>query len=154
MTAEDVDALLCVFSDPNVMASFGSALFGRAQMQGWVKRNLEHQNSYGYGLFSVIRKADGALIGDCGLSHMEIDGQPEVEIGYDLRSNCWNQGFATEAAGAVRNYATEYLKHKRLVSLVRLSNTASRRVAEKIGMTRERLVEQGGVAYGLYAFHA
>src|SRR5688500_2160280 len=100
MTAADVDALLPIFTDPRVMAAFGGGLFDRAQMTQWVQRNLEHQQRYGYGLFAVIYRANGLLIGDCGLENMEVEGALEAELGYDFRSDYWNQGLATEAASA------------------------------------------------------
>jgi len=54
MQPSDLDALLKIFGDPKVMASFGVAPFNREQMEGWMKRNLEHQDQHGYGLFSGI----------------------------------------------------------------------------------------------------
>jgi RimJ/RimL family protein N-acetyltransferase len=134
MLAADLDALLLIFTDPKVMASFGVGLFSREQMQRWLQRNLDHQSQFGYGLFSVILKTDGTLIGDCGLETMEIDGQVIAELGYDFRSAYWNQGFATEAALAVRDYAFGVLQLPQLISLIRVGNFASKRVAEKVGM--------------------
>ncbi len=151
MKAEDVDDLVLIFSDPRVMASFGGQLFDRSQTERWVRRNLEHQDKYGYGLFSIILKADGHLIGDCGLEHMEVAGTPEVELGYDLNSEYWNQGFATEAAAAVRDFAFEQLALARLVSLIRPTNVASRRVAEKIGMVKDQEILRGEQVYWVYA---
>ena len=151
MTEQDTGELLLVFSDPRVMASFGGELFDRTQMERWVRRNLEHQDKYGYGLFSVILKESGILIGDCGLEHMEVHGVPEVELGYDLRGDYWGRGFATEAAAAVRNFAIDVLGLPRLVSLIRPSNVASCRVAEKIGMLREIEIDRGGHIYWVYA---
>ena len=151
MTADDAGPLLAVFTDPLVMASFGGDLFDRAQMEQWVARNLAHQDEYGYGLFTVVRRDDGEVIGDCGLEHMEIGGTPEVELGYDLRSDCWGQGLATEAAGMVRDHAFERLSIERLISLIRTGNAASCRVAEKIGMRHERDLAPGGIAYRMYA---
>lgn len=135
MLAEDVDGLLHIFADPKVMASFGVAPFDRRQMERWVRRNLDHQTEFGYGLFSVFLKANGLLIGDCGLEQMEVDGSQVEELGYDFRSDYWNQGFATEAATAVRDHAFTVLNLPRLISLIRVGNYASRRVAEKVGMT-------------------
>ena len=151
MVAEDVDDLLAVFADPKVMASFGGTLFDRQQMEGWVQRNLQHQAEYGYGLFSVILKAEARLIGDCGLEHMELDGVPAAELGYDLRSDYWGRGLATEAAAAVRDYAFGVLGLPRLVSLIRQGNLASRRVAEKIGMRPEADITRHGQAYWVFA---
>lgn len=106
---EDVDPLLRVFGDPVVMAAFDSAPFDRDQVRRWVQRNLDHQDQHGYGLFTVILKESGAIIGDCGLEHMELDDGPATgaaaELGYDLRSDHWNRGLATEAATAVRDHA-------------------------------------------------
>jgi len=98
MQASDVDDLLHVFGDPKVMAAFGTAPFNRKQMERWIKRNLEHQNRHGYGLFSVILRSEGLLVGDCGFDHMVVDGIQITELGYDFGSDHWNQGFATEAA--------------------------------------------------------
>ena len=151
MSEDDTDELLLIFSDPRVMASFGGRLFNRAQMEQWVRRNLEHQDRHGYGLFSVILKTEERLIGDCGLEHMEVSGAAEVELGYDMRSDYWCRGFATEAAAAVRDFAFARLGLPRLVSLIRPSNVASRRVAEKIGMEKEREITRGDHAYWVYA---
>jgi [ribosomal protein S5]-alanine N-acetyltransferase len=150
MTAEDVPALLGIFSDPKVMATFDHPPFGQAEMERWTRRNLEHQTQYSYGLFSVILKSTGQLIGNCGLEVMEVEGIKAAELGYDFRSDYWNQGYATEAAIAVRDYAFSSLKLPYLISLMRQSNPASRRVAEKVGMRLEKELERYGVAYWEY----
>jgi RimJ/RimL family protein N-acetyltransferase len=147
MQADDFDALLHIFTDPRVMASFDSEPFTPAQMQGWLNRNLEHEEQFGYGLFSVVRKADGLLIGDCGLEQMTIAGQPAAELGYDFRSDVWNQGYASEAACAVRDYAFDVLDLPQLVSLIRVGNLASKRVAEKVGMRCADELERYGIRY-------
>jgi [ribosomal protein S5]-alanine N-acetyltransferase len=132
MLAMDVDDLLLIFTDPKVMASFGGELFNRAQMKHWLQRNLTHQDQFGYGLFAVILKENGRLIGDCGLEQMEDQGA--AELGYDFRSDYWMQGYATEAALAVRDYAFGNLQLPQLISLIRVGNLASKLVAEKVGM--------------------
>ena len=150
MRWEDVHGLLAIFGDPTVMAAFSSEPFGKPEMARWVERNLTHQQRHGYGLFSVIHKIDERIIGDCGLEHRDIRGRAEVELGYDFCSAYWNHGFATEAAGAVRDYAFGNLKIDRLASLIRSGNVASRRVAEKIGMQWEADFVDNKVAYSLY----
>lgn len=157
MLPQDIDPLLGIFGDPRVMASFGVAPFDRDQMQRWVQRNLDHQDRHGYGLFVVILRESGELIGDCGLEEMELDdvsgavAGAAAELGYDFRSDHWNQGFATEAATAVRDYAFGTLALPRLISLIRQGNTASRRVAEKIGMHHERDMPRADHPYWLFA---
>ena len=153
MRAEDAAHLLQVFSDPKVMASFGQPPFDPPTMDEWVRRNLDHQERHGYGLFVVVLRENGHLIGDCGLECMHVDGTVETELGYDLRSDYWNRGLATEAATAVRDYAFGPLALPRLISLIRSTNLASRRVAEKIGMRLERTLIRGGHDYWMYSLN-
>jgi RimJ/RimL family protein N-acetyltransferase len=151
MQSSDLDDLLKIFGDPKVMASFGVAPFNHEQMEGWMQRNIDHQKLHGYGLFSVILKSEGLLIGDCGLEHMKVDGELATELGYDFRSDYWNQGFATEAATALRDYAFNVLDLPRLISLIRVGNEASKRVSEKIGMRFVDAFTQNGISYWKYA---
>ena len=151
MRPEDVDGLLKVFSDPKVMRSFGVDPFSRPQMEKWVWRNIIHQQKHGYGLFTAIHKDDNVIVGDCGLEHMEVLGQEEVELGYDFRSDYWRRGLASEAARAVRDFALFTLHLPRIISLIRPDNTASRRVSEKLGMKMEQELMRGEKKYFLYS---
>jgi len=81
---------------------------------------------------------------------MEVDGTRVAELGYDFRSDYWNQGFATEAASAVRDYAFEVLRLPQLISFIRVKNTASQRVSEKIGMEGISEFETHGIKYWKY----
>jgi ribosomal-protein-alanine N-acetyltransferase len=148
MLPSDFDALLLIFIDPKVMDAFSHPPFTHEQMQRWLQRNLDHQNEYGYGLFSVILKENGELIGDCGLEQM--DDMNAAELGYDFRSEFWNQGYATEAACAVRDYAFDVLHLPQLISLIRVGNLASKRVAEKVGMSPEEEFTRYGIRYLKY----
>jgi RimJ/RimL family protein N-acetyltransferase len=150
MEPGDMDALLSIFADPKVMAAFSAPPFNQEQMQAWVQRNLQHQEQHGYGLFSVILKSEGVLIGDCGLEQIVVDGVSFAELGYDFRSDYWNQGYATEAATAVRDYAFQTLHLPQIVSLIRVGNQASRRVAEKIGMSLAGEIARYGQCYWKY----
>jgi [ribosomal protein S5]-alanine N-acetyltransferase len=153
MQATDVDALLVIFSDPRVMSAFDVPPFNRQRMSDWVQRNLDHQATHGYGLYTVILKSNGLLIGDCGLERMDVDGRPVVELGFDFRSDHWNRGYATEAAIAVKNLAFEALGLVELSSLIRVGNHASRRVAEKTGMSLAGEIVRHGQRYWHYTVH-
>lgn len=150
MEASDLDALHSIFGDPQVMAAFEEPPYNRQQMRFWLERNLAHQEEYGYGLFSVILKSEDVLIGDCGLEHMAAGGEEFAELGYDFRSDYWNQGYATEAAKVVRNFAFQELNLPRLVSLIRVKNQASKRVAEKVGMHQAAEMKRNGITYWKY----
>ena len=152
MRAEDAEPLLTLFGDSGFMAAFDNhAPFDREQMDRWVARNLAHQRERGYGLFTLVLRASGEVIGDCGLEHIELDGTPEVELGYDIRRDQWGRGLATEAARAVVRFALDELGIQRLVCLIRASNAPSARVAEKVGMRQERDLDRNGASYRLFA---
>jgi ribosomal-protein-alanine N-acetyltransferase len=89
-------------------------------------------------LWATIHKGTGKFIGRCGLLPWKIDGQDEVEIAYTIAEEFWGQGLGTEAALAIRDYGFNMLNLSRLICVIDAENTASRRVAEKIGMSFER----------------
>jgi RimJ/RimL family protein N-acetyltransferase len=151
MQPSDLDGLLKIFGDPIVMDSFNEPPFTREQMEWWLQRNLSHQEEFGYGLFSVILKSENLLIGDCGLEHMDVEGEQKTELGYDFCSDHWNQGYATEAACAVRDFAFHTLKLPGLISLIRKGNRSSRRVAEKIGMKLEEEITRYNTSYWVFS---
>ena len=140
MTQDDVPALLMVFGDPEVMRYYPSP-FDASRMQGWVDWNQRSYTECGYGLWALVLRATGELIGDCGLVNQQVDDLPEIEVGYHVRRDFWGQGLATEAALACLHYGFTALDRRRFVSLIHPQNLASRRVAEKVGMTLRRKVE-------------
>ena len=75
----------------------------------------------------------------------------EVEVGYTLGRDYWGQGFATEAAGAVRDYALGELGAGRLIALIIHGNTASENVARKLGLEYERNIMLGRRQAQLFA---
>jgi RimJ/RimL family protein N-acetyltransferase len=154
MNENDIDEMLKIFTDVNVMKAFDLNSFSREKMKKWVDRNLDHQNNYGYGLFSVILKSNQELIGDCGLEHSDFEEKPCVEIGYDFLSKYWNQGYATEAANAVKEYSINILKidSNSICSFIRKNNIASQKVSEKIGMQKVKEYQVNNIDYLLYAF--
>ncbi|MFZ9415110.1 MAG: GNAT family N-acetyltransferase [Alphaproteobacteria bacterium] len=83
------------------------------------------------GWFAVTRAADGAVVGRCGVNAQP--GWPEPELAYTIARACWGQGYAQEAAEAVRDWAWREGGHASLASLVKVGNDASANVARKLG---------------------
>ena len=98
-------------------------------------------------------RESGAFLGRCGLTNWEIEGQDELEVGYGLVYAAWGQGYATEAARAVRDYALGQLGKRRLIALVVYENERSASVARKLGMSHERDVEWHGRTHRLFALN-
>lgn len=90
------------------------------------------------GLMLLERKSDGRPIGHAGLVAQTVQGQDELEIGYWIAPEFWGQGFATEAAAALRDHGLRALQRRRLISLIQHGNAPSVSVARKIGMSHER----------------
>lgn len=134
----DREPMYRVFGDAEVMR-FGDGAQTREWVDAWLRTCLErYYQTWGFGPYAVVEKHSQGVIGYCGLFYFpDVNGQPEVEIGYRLARSAWGRGFATEAALAVRDYAFQTLGMKRLIALIDPSNLASVRVAEKIGMHYE-----------------
>jgi len=147
---EDVDALATILSDPETMRYY-PAPFDYAGVADWIQRNRTRYANDGYGLWAMILKSTCQLIGDCGLVSQSVDGVDEIEIGYHVRRDLWGQGYATEAARACRDHGFATLGTDRLISLIRPENLASRRVAEKNGMTIWKEVTRANLLHYVYA---
>lgn len=73
MTLHDVDDLLEVLSDPEAM-QFYPQPFDRQMTQTWIERNIQRYAQHGFGLWAIILKENGKLIGDCGLVVQKVGG--------------------------------------------------------------------------------
>ena len=89
--------------------------------------------------YAVVIASTGELIGDCGPTFREIEGERLPELGWDLRSDRWGHGYATEAARGVLTHAAD-LGLTRVYSLIAPENERSRGVARRLGMSLEREV--------------
>ena len=119
-------------------------------------RDAASYEEFSLGHLAVQRKADGALIGRCGLTELVVETATpehglrkgwfgrerapvglsltfECELGYTFDPAASGQGFATEAARCVRDYARDVLRLSYAVSAILPHNTRSRRVAERLG---------------------
>jgi len=150
MKPSDVEGLHVLFSDPLTMRFW--PVFERSKTEQWVEDSLRHYARHGYGLWALLLKGSEEVIGDCGLVVKEFEPVVgETELGYHVRRDLWGQGLATEAARACRDYAFDQLGLDRLISLIHPDNIASRRVAEKNGMTLIELIQFRGKTRCLYA---
>jgi len=135
MTDDDLDDMAAMLADPAVM-EFYPRPKSREEAQAWIDWNKGNDVEHGYGLWVIETKA-GEFAGDCGLTWQVVNGRPELEVGYHVRAEMQGRGYATEAAAACRDFARDILGASHLVAIIHIDNTASRRVAEKIGLAFE-----------------
>lgn len=136
LTIEDLDDLAALYADPRVRRYFPDGTLTRSETLKELEWIIEvYYGTYGYGLWAVILKDSGELVGRCGLLPWEIDGRTEVEVAYLLGTRWWRRGLATEAAIAIVEFAFATLDVDRLIAMVDPRNEASRNVATKVGMS-------------------
>ena len=143
--ADDAVAMCGVFSDAEVMRFSMTGVVDEPWVRAFIERCRRNYEQRGYGLWAVARRGNERVLGYCGLTRFpDIDGRSEVEVGYRLIREHWGNGYATEAASAVRDYAINTLGMTRLIALIDAANVGSIRVAEKIGMHHEKDVMLDG----------
>lgn len=140
MTMGDFDALYAVLSDPEIMQHYPYS-FDEERVRSWIERNMKRYTDDGFGLWAVCLKDTGEMIGDCGLTLQNIDGQMLPEIGYHIRKDQQRKGYAKEAAMAVRDWAFGNTEYPALYSYCKYTNVGSFKTAESIGMHFEKEYE-------------
>ena len=146
----DADALALVLSDLETMKYYPAPIDQKG-IQQWIERNLRRYAEDGVGLWAMVLKSSGEMIGDCGIIRQHVEGEHLYEIGYHVRRDLWEQGLATEAAIACREWGFANLNVDRLISLIRPENVPSRRVAERNGMTIWKEVDWRDLRHYVYA---
>jgi RimJ/RimL family protein N-acetyltransferase len=104
----------------------------RARVVGCAARN-------GFCFWVVERKADGAILGFCGLKLADAPGSSvtgAMEVGWRLRENAWGQGYAKEAAVAALDAAFDRFGADEVVALTVAGNSASWGLMQRLGMRR------------------
>ncbi|MGW8355039.1 GNAT family N-acetyltransferase [Streptomyces wedmorensis] len=105
-----------------------------------IERYDEEWDDEGFGVFAVELLGSGELIGLAGLSVPDAlpELMSEVEISWRLGRQFWGQGYASEAAHAVLEFALQDRGLDRVVAVAHISDRASENVIGKLGMTAER----------------
>ena len=145
-TPRDAEALYDLFADPEVMHGLGKepvAALGEARAM--IEEGLDGWRTDGLGPFILETTAtDRQVVGQAGLMIFDTRGwrpsswasagsHAQPELGWALIRAHWGQGYATEAAAAIRDWARECRSIDRLVSLISADNVRSQRVAERLG---------------------
>lgn len=135
LTKDDFADLCKMLQDDEVMYAY-EGKFSDEEAAAWLDKMLwRYENENGHGLYAVILKENKELIGQCGLTLQDYKEKKVLEIGYLFQKKYWHKGYAVESAKFWKKYAFEVLGEKEVYSIIRDTNTASRRVAEKNGMT-------------------
>uniref|UniRef100_UPI002FDFAF92 GNAT family N-acetyltransferase n=1 Tax=Helicobacter typhlonius TaxID=76936 RepID=UPI002FDFAF92 len=138
-TQADFAALHKIVSNKETMVAWGQG-FSKKESEEWLEKQLAHYQQYGFGIWAIIEKQSGAIIGNAGLNHTEISlkgkTQKIVEIGYLLHRDFWGKGYGSEVARMCVKYGFETLGLEEVYCLIKEDNLSSLKVAKKLSMQK------------------
>jgi RimJ/RimL family protein N-acetyltransferase len=158
----DLDAFATFMADPEVVRFIGGATLTRDETAERLAAYRARFERDGFGIFALVRRDDGVIVGRCGLlvwqlpewaitTEAEAAGPTELELGWTLGRPYWGNGYATEAARAVRDWTFDGLGRMRLISLIADENTASAAVASRLGMAVEGTAHLHAVTVSIWS---
>jgi RimJ/RimL family protein N-acetyltransferase len=135
---EDVTAFAAMSADPAIM-EFLRPFPDRAASEAWAARARAHWQDHGFGQWVVEVPGVASFIGVVGLARISYEAHftPAVEIAWRLARAYWGRGYAGEAAQAALDYGLNRLGLAEIVAVTVPANSRSRRVMERLGMTRD-----------------
>lgn len=147
-TLHDFGAIYEILSDSETMQHYPKP-FDEEHTLKWIAWNIQNYKTYGFGLWAVVLQESGELIGDCGITLQNIDGEWLPEIGYHIHKKYWRRGFGSEAARAVRDWAFQNTTYDCLYAYMKYTNIGSYSTAMAIGMqkVKEYLDEKNDISY-------
>lgn len=145
-TVEDVEAFYHIYEDPSITRYmenlFPEAEEEKAYMKAYIKQVY---GFYGYGLWTVMLKESGEIIGRAGLSIRE--GYDLPELGFVIAKKHQRKGYGFEVCRAILEYAEKNLSFSEVQALAEKENKASLRLLEKLGFDFHRKVEENNREY-------
>jgi RimJ/RimL family protein N-acetyltransferase len=129
----DADFLIAHWSDPMIRRFlFDGTPAVPDDLRAAITESVRSFGAVGYGLWLIRLEGDCPPVGAVGLRPLENLG---LEVFYSLIPDSWGNGYATEAAGGVIDYALGGLGLTEVFAEVDGGNTASAAVIERLGMT-------------------
>lgn len=126
---EDLPAYAALMASPRAVHMGGP--FDMRAAWGWFCHDVALWRLFGHGALMVDLTASGACVGQVGINHGPLF--PEKELGWQVYAGYEGQGYATEAAAALRDWAFGVLGLPSLVSYIDPGNIRSAAVAERLG---------------------
>ena len=153
ITSLDATALMPILGDEEVMRYSIIGVHNPKQIRQFIEQRLLSYLEYGFGLYALVHKQNGEMIGYSGFFIQSIEQHQEVEVGYRLAKKYWGQGLATEAGLAVIKYGRERFNFQRYICLIETENQRSIRVATKLGMKFEKKIIYHGLDVAMYSLN-
>lgn len=148
-TVADVDAFYEIYKEPAITRYMEPLYEEVDEERAYARDYIEKVYAfYDFGIWTVVEKTSGEVIGRAGICYRE--GYEDPELGFVIGVPWQGRGLATEVCRAVLAYADRELGFERVLAFVQPDNMASRRVCRKLGMHEETRVCVQGQDYVLY----
>lgn len=146
LTADDAPFILALLNDPAFIQHIGDRnVRSLDDAASYIERGPRASYAqHGFGLWLVELTGPGTPIGICGV--LKRDALPEPDLGFAFLPAYRSQGYASEAARAVRDFARDTLHRPRLLAIVSPANASSIRLLERLGFASEGTVVMPGDA--------
>jgi GrpB-like predicted nucleotidyltransferase (UPF0157 family)/RimJ/RimL family protein N-acetyltransferase len=147
--SNDLDKLLHMYTNSQVMVTMGG-LRTEEQTRENLEWNLNQWKDNGFGLWMFYLKETKEWVGRASLRRVQVGGHEEIELGYALMPQFWQQGLATEMAKACVEIAFEVIRLDNIVSFTLTTNKTSQRVMEIADFKYERDIMHADLPHVLY----
>lgn len=135
MTIEDLPSLYDIYKGE--VLHFVEPLYEYEKEMEFTKSYIENMYGfYGYGLWLLVRKEDGRIVGRAGISNRCVNGENEIELGYIIGKEFWRQGYGYEACKVIIQEGFERTSAKRLIACIDKENAPSIEMAQKLGFRK------------------
>jgi RimJ/RimL family protein N-acetyltransferase len=135
MSVQDLPALYEIYRGS--VLSYVEPLYDYEAEKEFTEAYIENMYGfYGYGLWMVVRKSDGKIIGRAGFSNRIVDGENEIELGYLIGEAYQGQGYAYECCREILKKGFGLTQSTRIIACIDRKNVPSIRLAQKLGFQK------------------
>jgi RimJ/RimL family protein N-acetyltransferase len=148
---DDFEAHAEISADPDVMRYIRAGPLERVDAWWQMARYVGHWRLRGYGIWAVIERSTGRLVGHLGF--LDPEGGHGFELGWALARHAQGKGYALEGTRAAVHHAFTALNRSHIVCLIQPENARSIRLAERLGAAPERETEESGRRLIVFGIH-
>lgn len=133
MVPEDMDRLYEIYAESEITQYLEPLYEDRQEEAEYIHNYIEHVYAfYGYGMWVIVEKESGSIIGRAGLEPKE----DRVELGYVIALPWQKQGYAREVCREILIYADVELSMEQVFARVHRDNLRSVKLCKELGFTK------------------
>lgn len=136
-TLSDWEEMIALLNSPGWLKYIGERnVKDREAAEKYLQSMIDDYQKYGFSFYKMIRKSDGAFVGEAGFIKRAM--LEHADVGFALMSGFEGQGYAYEATAALMNYADEHFNFEKILAITTFENLRSQKLLEKLGLKYER----------------